>query len=127
VLDAQLRALARQREHVVRVGADQAEREVEVAEDRRRVDRDVALGVDRGAEVLQRKGGRGRVFGARGRRRKGEEDREGEGVPHATRTTRRRRSFTRLFDRALQLLERIVVQAVVLRRLLCGRARGRRD
>ena len=64
---SKLRALAASRlSDVVGVRADQAEREVEVAEDLRRVDGDVALGVDRRAEVLQRKRRRRRVLRARG-------------------------------------------------------------
>ena len=112
----------------MRVGADEAEREVEVAEDLRRVDRDVALGVDGGAEVLQAEGGAGGVLRARGQRRE-QDEREGEGEGAAARCMQQGRrggadSFTRrvLLDGALELLERVVLDLRGRR----GLGRGRR-
>jgi hypothetical protein len=67
VLDVELVALAGQVEHVVRERADEAEREVEVAEDLRRVYGDIALRIDRGPKILQRERGLRRVLSARRR------------------------------------------------------------
>ena len=111
-------------EHVVGVGADEAEREVEVAEDLRRVDRHVALGVDGGAEVLQaERGPRVVRAGGRGERREHEGRARSAKGRMQTRTTRPREVFTRrrYCDGALELLERVVLDARGRRGLVRGR------
>ena len=67
--DARHALVASMRQLVAREASASTPVEVEVAEDRRGVDGDVALGVDGGAEVLQRERGGGRVLRAGDRRR----------------------------------------------------------